>query len=163
MPERIIQKIDRDFETSSGNWIGDQVWTPETFDLHTAFIIVESPGPDDIRQTRLTYPYIKPVPGKDHVISFAVGSKNPDPDGTMVTWLLTDGVYEFGATEMNFTTPQFNAGVGDEFTIPADWNIELTELIIQAVPTNNAGDICIDDVSLNAAGKIQHLPVVGIG
>lgn len=163
MGERIPQKIDRDFETSSGNWQGDQVWTPETFDLHTAFIIVESPGPGDIKQTLLAYPYIKPVPGKENGFSFAVGSKNPDPDGTHVRWSLSDGVYTFGETEMNFTAPEFRADVGDAFDIPVDWIVEDTQLIIQAVPINNAGDICIDDVSLKAKGKIQHLPIMGIG
>ena len=109
------------------------------------------------------YPEVKPAPGKLNPFTFYVIEVVPLPSGIRLGWWFTDGLYTIGEEETDwFHYPDWTEK-GGVYAFPAGWDVENTTLVIDFFhePTESG------ELELHAfipmAGKIQYLPIMGIG
>lgn len=113
----------------------------------------------------ITYPAVKPGPGKFNTFLFKIIDIIRLDSGTTLSWWFTDGVYSIGEDDFTPTYYEEWTEIGAGYDFPADWNRANTTLTLTIYhePTES-GKVACDHFTLTIEGvKIQYLPIMGIG
>lgn len=111
----------------------------------------------------LAYPMVRPLPGKLNTFSLDIIEVEGIPSGIMVGWEFTDGVYSLTYDDewlTRYPDITYKESVHD---FPSDWNIEFTNLTLYFSHEPTEGGrigLIIFDLFW---GKIQYLPIMGMG
>lgn len=166
MPELIQPEINRTFATGSGDWTGDFVWDGGFLSPYWGNLRVTIDPSNTPQIISLNYPAISAKQGAFN--SFEFSAYMIDGFNYQINITITDGNYVLeGFYQPPTPAPIWN-GWTQAFDIPADWIIENTQLILTIfgiTPPKENKTIALDQFSLTteAVGKIQYLPLVGVG
>jgi len=166
--EHIPDIEDREFPTSQGHWTGDLTWEAEPgFGIPPAITATVNDVQTEAELT-LSYPYIDTDPEEDHTLSIGISGKDGASENASGYATLTDGVYSYTIDPLQWY------GGGFPFlnqliqTIPADWNVANTQLVIHLDYVIGTGlTLIFMKFNLESADigvtRVQYLPIMGVG
>ena len=163
MSELIQPKENREFTGSLGNWAGDMSWYAGPVGGKFGLMKFTCPPFGVVQSATLLFPYVKTLKDKFNDVTLGVYFPSPITTFIYTLYTITDGVYAYTGEWMFGITTDFWLMTGIAATIPVDWNLENTSLTFSA---QNPGLIeyifYADNASIQAQGRIDHLPVLGV-
>lgn len=163
--ELIGDDEDRLLITSLGHWTGDATWFPGPQPPFNATAQMALPIGAPPKKMRLSYPNIKVKPGYPHYLYFNFINFVMDEDKTC-TVRISDGIQTIERIE-TVLYEQYWIWVVEAMDIPLNWIKTGTYLEIEASGTPTMSSLLeFTNFTFNAfppPGKVQYLPIMGIG
>lgn len=165
MYEGITPAENREFTSSLGAWLGDGSWDAGPIGGKSGLLKMTSPGLASHKFQRLSYPYAKPLKGKNNtflIYWYVPGYPNSSP---YIVLSITDGVYTFTRPPFYAFFPDIWLGVSLQADIPSDWisagTILTIEMYSSGITDNSV--LYLDDASLYVlTARKDHLPLMGV-
>lgn len=156
---------DREFPSSVGHWQGDCTWDPGPIMEREGLAKLSFPDGTWERSMSLSDPFIKLVAGKNVSLWFLFHWPGGGVWGNLRA-SIADGNYEYFKyyPTLPYWTGWFWLGI-PAFTVPGDWNIPNTVIVILCNAILHAADsMYFDKVSLRywVEPRADHLPLMGV-
>jgi len=162
--QTIIEQINREFNTSMGNWVGDAIWEPNPIPTPYGFAVFHMEPGDTTKEILLEYPHVKIEPGQTHRFMLTLFTNSPSFDMT-ISAEITDGVYAFDGSQI-VTPPPYITSLDFSFDAPTDFIKTQSKMTVRVEKdmTTEEGIMYTNFYTCTyETGKPQYLPLMGVG
>lgn len=171
-PELIISADDRLFEASVGNWStfagsgsGSLLWDPTLTFFNVVCARLTQSGSPGAWGILLPHPAFSLKRNKSYLLTGQTQFAQANDHRSYLNLSITDGIQEISVCDYDSDIVGQWLGFGGSFVLPNDWIINSSKIkltFLNLLPDNSAAAY---NFSLKQwiTGRIQYLPLVGIG